>query len=131
MRAMAPSDDGGAGQTPPANDWFAKDQVYRVRSEQDAGALIALDVQVRDDTLSWFDSYRDRGHRITSKNKDGDTAVFETESGTVYRFSPLTKEIYDAEVRTQVELSPEFDTTEALRTFYLRNFLGMDLQDEE
>ena len=101
-------------------------QVYRVTSDEDPGALIALDARVRGDQLTWFDSNRDRGHPVQSHCDDGDAVKFVTERGASYRFVPLTKEIYDRDVRSKVELSPEFDSTEAIRRFYLTEFLGLE-----
>lgn len=99
-------------------------EVYRVRSDEDPTALIALDARSNEGRLTWFDTSRDRGHHITAARQDGARFIFETEGGFTYQFEPLTKEIYDREVRPKVELSPEFDSTESLRTFYRREFLG-------
>lgn len=108
---------------------FSPREVYRVRSEEDPTALIALDVKVRGDTLTWFDTSRDRGHPIKSRNEDGGVVTFETETGFTYRFEPLTKATYDAEVKGHVELSPDFESTEAMKKFYLGNFLGLEPED--
>lgn len=103
---------------------FAEDQVYRVRSEEDPTAVLALDVQVRGGYLSWFDTHRDRGHRIALLDAVAGKPRLRTDTGFTYVFEPLTKEIYDTEVKPFVELPPEFETTEALRRFYLNTFLG-------
>lgn len=104
-------------------------EVYRVHSDEDPTALIALDAQAKDGRLTWFDTSRDRGHHITNTRKEGAGLVFETKGGFTYRFEPLTKEIYDREVRPRVELSPEFESTESLRAFYLREFLGASTEE--
>lgn len=98
-------------------------EIYRVRSEQDPTAVIALEARVSRDHVSWFDTGRDRGHKLRAVRAEGERVVVETDRGWVYSFEPLTKEIYDREVKAQVELSPEFGSTEELRAFY-RNFLA-------
>lgn len=99
--------------------------IYRVYSEEDPTALIGLDVRRRGELLTWFDTGRDRGQEVTAEREEGGMLVFETKNGFTYRFAPLTKELYDREVRPMVELSPEFESTEALRRFYLTQFLGV------
>lgn len=100
-------------------------EVYRVFSEEDPTASLALDAKIQNGHVSWFDTARDRGHKIRTQRVEGDAMVFETERAT-YRFVPLTKELYDREIKAQVELSPEFASTDELRAFYLKNFLGLE-----
>lgn len=101
-------------------------RVYRVRSEQDPTAVLALDAREQGDHVTWFDTSRDRGHRVSARREEGGRLVYETEQGFTYSFEPLTKAIYDAEVRDLVELAPEFEDDAALSAFYLRNFLGIE-----
>lgn len=103
--------------------------VYRVYSDEDPTALIGLDVRRQGGDLTWFDTSRDRGHQVVAEREEAGALVFETKAGFTYRFAPLTKELYDAEVRPAVELSPEFESTEALRRFYLTQFLGLSPEE--
>ena len=105
-------------------------EVYRVRCDEDGGGLIGLDAKVRHGHLTWFDTYRDRGMPIRDQREEGDTMVFETPAGHVYRFVPLTKAIYDREVRAAVELAPEFSDTGELKAFYRDKFLGADVEEK-
>ena len=105
-------------------------EVYRVRCSTGAGGLIALDAKVRDGHLTWFDTCRDHGVPIASQREDGADLVFESRAGHEYRFVPLTKAIYDAEVKASVELSPEFDDTASLKAFYRTKFLGVDAEEK-
>jgi hypothetical protein len=98
-------------------------EVYFVESAEDPSALLALDAKIDGPYVAWFDTSRDRGQRITAQRLDGSALVFETERGT-YRFEPLTLERYRTDVRPKVELSPDFGSVEALKTFYLESFLG-------
>lgn len=107
---------------------FNRREIYRVRSDEDPTALIGLDVKLEDGHLSWFDTGRDRGHRIVKTSGDGSDTVYETETGFHYRFEPLTKEIYDREVKALVELSPDFESTDEIRRFYYEKFLGIELE---
>jgi hypothetical protein len=99
-------------------------EIYRVFSDEDPTALIGLDARVEDGHLTWFDSNRDRGHRVSGAREEPGALIFETETGFTYRFVPLTKELYDRDVRARVELSPEFESTDAIRRFYFTEFLG-------
>jgi hypothetical protein len=110
---------------------FHPHEIYRVRSDEDPTALIAMDVKVLDGHLTWFDSSRDRGHRLEGEHEQEGARVFETQTGFRYRFEPLTKELYDREVRQMVELSPEFESTEALRRFYLKKFLDIEVEETD
>ncbi|MCC7385054.1 MAG: hypothetical protein IT384_24625 [Deltaproteobacteria bacterium] len=104
-------------------------EVYRVRSDGDPTVLLGLDARLRDDgVLTWFDTCRDRGFPVTGQRAEGATLVFDTERGA-YRFEPLTLEVYQLEVKPLVELSPEFESTEALKQFYLQRFLGIGAED--
>ena len=104
-------------------------EVYCVRVDGSSAAMIGLDVKVRDDYLTWFDTHRDHGTAIRAQRDEGDAVVVETSAGQVFRFAPLTKELYDREVRGTVELSPEFSDTASLKAFYRETFLGTTTQE--
>src|SRR5438105_435079 len=96
-----------------------RSQVYLVESEQDPTALLARVAGIKNGMLFWDDTNRERLQpvdRITT-TKSGAVNVY-TKSGAVYRFTPLTLELYEQKVRSRVELSPRFESTKALVDFY-------------
>ena len=95
-----------------------KEQVYFVQSDQDPTALLARRAGVRDGWVFWDDTSRDRVHRVAGVKKTDGAVEVTTEPGYVYRFQPLTLELYDAQVRAHVELSPDFPSTEEVVRFY-------------
>ena len=67
----------------------------------------------------------DRAKPALSVEKQGRVITVRSE-GATYRFEPMTKALYDAHVKEQVELSPSFEDTGDLKRFYLRSFLGKE-----
>lgn len=112
-----------AVQAPP--ELFDPEELYLVTSPEDSTVLLALDAKFHGDLVEWFDSYRDRAKPALSVEKQGRVITVRCE-GATYRFEPLTKALYDAHVKAQVELSPDFEDTGDLKRFYLRNFLGKE-----
>jgi hypothetical protein len=98
---------------------FTRDTVYFVESEQDSTALIARFAGIREGFVFWDDTNRERAHPVESWETKGALITVRTQSGTEYRFRPLTLELYEERVKAQVELSPSFDSTEDLQAFYL------------
>lgn len=94
-------------------------QIYWVTSPVDPTALLARAAGVDDGWLHWDDTNRDRARRAESVEvKEGGVVTIRTEGGVEYTFTPLTLELYDEHVRRFVELSPDFDSTDALLHFY-------------
>ena len=94
-------------------------QVYWVRSNLDPTALIARTAAVEEGWLRWDDTNRDRGRRVEKLEvrSEGEVWIL-TEGGVEYTFVPLTLPVYDEHIRNLVELSPGFESTEALVHFY-------------
>jgi hypothetical protein len=112
-----------AVQAPP--ELFDPEELYLVTSEEDSTVLLALDAKCHGDLVEWFDTYRDRAKPALAVEKQGAVITVKSE-GATYRFEPLTKALYDARVKEQVELSPDFENTGDLKRFYLRSFLGKE-----
>ena len=94
-----------------------RDQLYLVESDEDPGALIAMYASVTDRGVEWFDASRDRGFRaLDVVSHDGVVEV--TTPKAVYRFTPMSVELYREKVRHRVTGQPDFETTEALRRHY-------------
>ncbi|MFO0727048.1 MAG: hypothetical protein U1E65_24925 [Myxococcota bacterium] len=98
-------------------------ELYFVSSAEDDTVLLGLDAKLHGGMAEWFDTYRDRMKPVVSLSRQGPVVTVVSE-GARYRFEPLTKALYDAHVKSKVELSPDFASTEELRRFYLANFLG-------
>lgn len=100
---------------------FKPDQVYYVESvgsEEDPTALLARTAAIVGDTLWWDDTNRERGFAVKDVQIEGEAITVKCERGFAYRFTPLTLEVYNHHVKTKVELSPSFGSTEELRHFY-------------
>lgn len=95
-----------------------RNEIYFVESDQDPTALLARRAGIDDGWVHWDDTVRDRLHRVTEVREEGELILVQTEAGFLYRFRPLTLELYDERVRANVELSPGFGSTEELREFY-------------
>lgn len=94
-------------------------QIYWVQSNLDPTALIARSAGVDDGWLHWDDTNRDRARRAEGVEVGQDGVVLiHTEDGVDYTFTPLTLRLYEEHVQVHVELSPSFETTEALLAFY-------------
>ncbi len=119
-QAKTPVNGGPAQPAPPPRPTGPLDleQIYFVESDHDPTALLARRAGIDDGWLHWDDTNRDRVHRVGDVKQDGELITVQTDRGLVYRFQPLTKEIYDEKVREKVELSPSFGSTEELREFY-------------
>ncbi len=101
-----------------AADPFDMSVTYFVESDEDPTALIARRPGLSDGYVWWEDTNRERGHEVKTIQVDGDVVTVATKSDRTYRFRPLTLALYDERVRAQVELSPTFESTEALQSFY-------------
>lgn len=97
---------------------FDPEAIFYVRSEQDPAALLARRVIVDDGWVYWDDTNRGRSHAIARLGTRGEDVRIATTDGIVYEFTPLTLELYEAHVQAHVELSPAFESTDALRAFY-------------
>lgn len=94
-------------------------QIYWVTSNLDPTALIARRAGVDEGWLHWDDTNRDRQRRAeTVEVREGGVVTIMTEGEVEYTFTPLTLQIYQEHVQREVELSPDFDSTEALLHFY-------------
>ena len=97
---------------------FDSEMTYLVESAEDPTALIARRPGVADGFVWWEDTNRERGHEIAQVDQQGPVVTVVTKKGATYRFEPLTLELYQAQVQAKVELSPAFESTEALQAFY-------------
>jgi len=98
---------------------FDPKQVYYVTSPIDPTALVARRVGIDEGWLHWDDTNKDRQRRAeASEARPGGVVWVKTEKDVEYMFTPITLQLYEEHVRTKVELSPYFETTEALVEFY-------------
>jgi len=79
------------------------ERVYYVASPTDATVLVAMDVQIEDGYVKWFDTVKERmmklGRVVEDTQRD---FTFEREGGGVYSFTPLTIELYEQEIKHRV-----------------------------
>ena len=92
---------------------------YLVECKSDSTVLLALQARVHLGRVEWFDTVRDRSIHFDEIGADGGTAVVQTKEG-VYRFTPLTLELYRDRVRERVDGRPDFESTDAVQRYYRR-----------
>lgn len=92
--------------------------VYFVSSPEDSSVLIALDVKINDDSVSWFDTVKDRimyigkildnnpEHFVFQRNDKGETGI--------YTFVPMTLEIYNQRVKNRILIQQDFSREEEM-----------------
>lgn len=98
---------------------------YSEDNKPDESVLVAIDVQIRDNYIEWFDtqSYRKFVSMDTTREEDGSLQFVNPKSGRVYRLSPLSLELYNDKVRDKMYgLDLDFDSEEALWEALLSSF---------
>lgn len=95
-----------------------KDVVYLVESDRDETVLLAMDAQLKERAIEWFDTVRDRAFvPVTKVEAVGEEVRFQTPEAK-YAMRKLTKELYEAKVAAKVDGHPRFATTDAVQRFY-------------
>ena len=95
------------------------DITYLVESDEDPTVLLALEARISDNGAEWFDSVRDRCVAVQGLDvKPGVVVV--TGERAVYRFRPLTLELYNERVAAHVAGHPSFGSDAELNDFYRR-----------
>lgn len=93
--------------------------VYYVQSSTDSTVLIALQVRIEnEDTIVWFDTRKERSMVIEAiLSADSKNFVFkrkENEGGHTYSFTPLSLDIYKANVKPKLVRGEEFTSEDEL-----------------
>jgi len=99
-----------------------QDRVYLVESVQDQTVKLALGTHVFHGELRWFDTVRGRSKRGILVADGPSELVWQSLDGPRYRFTPLTLERYNKDIRHRVEQSPSFPSVDELNRFYVRQF---------
>ena len=108
---------GRGHETPPA-------QVYYVESDQDESVLVGINVQIRGEWISWFDTVKERVMRGKMLENSLECLSFrrdEDDGGQTYSFTPMTLDIYNSSVKNKLVGRPEFSNQQAM----LEAFGGM------
>lgn len=96
---------------------FAQDTIYFVESPQDDSVMLAMDAQLGEELVEWFDTVRDRAFPHIAYEYVDETLKVETEDATYY-FRPLTVEIYNEKVAANVVGGRPFSSTDELQAYY-------------
>ena len=82
--------------------------------KHDETTLVAIDVQVREHYVEWFDTVKERrfGDGKVQKLEDGSLQFADPRNGFTYRLTPLSLELYNQAVRPKLFESHTFDKTE-------------------
>lgn len=99
-----------------------KDRVYLVESPTDQTVKLALGTHVFGDELRWFDTVRGRTKKGRVVSDTPQELVWQAMDGVRYRFTELTLEKYNRDIRPRVERSPGFPTVDEMHRFYVRQF---------
>jgi hypothetical protein len=81
---------------------------------RDETTLVAIDVQVREHYVRWFDTVKERrlGDGNVEKAEDGSLGFTDHDSGFMYRLIPLSLEVYNQHVRPHLYNSQTFNNAE-------------------
>ena len=92
--------------------------IYYVESTEDNTVLYAINVRISPTVITWFDGTKERIMTIGEVIENNDNALIfkrdENEGGAIYKFSPLTLEIYDQKVKNRLVKPTSFETEEEL-----------------
>lgn len=95
------------------------ERVYYVESAEDPTVLLALDIVLSAGQIRWFDTIKERRMKLRRVlNDDPLHFAFEREdgeTGRVYRFVPLTLEIYRERVRSHLLDGRDFETSKEMK----------------
>ena len=92
--------------------------VYFVKSENDSSVLVGMDVRISGNSITWFDTNKDRIMGIEEIIKD-DNAEFEfkrsqSEGGGTYSFSKMTLDIFRNEVKDKLIFKEDAESEEEM-----------------
>lgn len=97
--------------------------VYYVESEADETVLVGMDVQLKGDFLTWFDTVKDRtmlvDRILEESSKEFVFKRNDQEGGGIYTFQPMTLEVYNSSVRERLINGETFSDTEAMIKAFL------------
>ncbi|HEX8974676.1 MAG TPA: hypothetical protein VF817_04285 [Patescibacteria group bacterium] len=91
------------------------ERVYYVKSEQDGTVLVAMNIKINGEEISWFDGTKERVMKIKNKTQNSDGSFsFEREDGDneAYTFSKMTLDVYNEKVKSQLSSPEEFENEE-------------------
>ena len=80
----------------------------------DGTTLVAIDVQVREHCVEWFDTVKERrfGDGKVQKLEDGSIQFIDPRNGFTYKLTPLSLELYNQSVRPKLFESRTFERPE-------------------
>ena len=100
--------------------------VYYVESPDDRTVLVGMDVRIRctggEWMISWFDTTKERMMGMQKYKWDGRCFTFmrrEQEGGRLYRFVPMTLEIYGEKVKSRLIAGRDFTDEAAMIAAFL------------
>ena len=82
--------------------------------KRDETTLVAIDVQVREHYVEWFDTVKERrfGDGKVQKLEDGSLQFADPRNGFTYKLTPLSLELYNQSVRPKLFESRTFEKVE-------------------
>jgi hypothetical protein len=94
-------------------------RVYYVSCPEDNTVEVAMDVRIAGDTVSWFDTIKERLMKIERIINDShpDYFIFKRnveEGGGVYTFVPMTLQLYNERVKRHLLAPKDFTDIEQL-----------------
>ncbi len=93
------------------------DTIYFVESPEDDSVMLAMDANLGDELVEWFDTVRDRAFPYRTVDPGDGALKVQTENAT-YTFRLLTVELYNDRVSAHVVGGRPFATTDELQSFY-------------
>lgn len=103
-------------------DIICASDVYFVSADYDTTVLVAMNLKIEYEFISWFDTVKERMmqcRRIVKNTKD--EFVFERRDGDggVYSFVPLTLKLYTTKIKSRLVSGKDFLDEEAMYAAFL------------
>lgn len=99
--------------------------VYHVESETDPTVLVAINVWLSGQSISWFDTVKERLMHGEILEETPAKFVFRRDpqaGGQTYTFVPMTLEIYRSAIRGRLAGGRDFDDEQAMVEAFLQSF---------
>lgn len=105
----------------------SRNKIYFVEADHDKTVLVAINLRLEGDFVVWFDTVKERMMRCKQivENTEGALA-FERDDGDggVYRFVPLTLDIYNTVVKKRLISGGDFPDEQTMYEAFLETKRG-------
>ena len=91
-------------------EFIKSDQIFYVSADGDSSVLLAIDVKIEGEYISWYDTVKYRTFHVDSQLSSVGGGVIFTSEGRGFNLIPLTLETYRQKVKSNLLKAQEFAT---------------------